>query len=132
SPALFVVCLVRVCVACGVGPREAATAIVVLSAIAIWGTLQQFGPFGGRPQNEALLLLQAFTAVTALTTLALAAAEARLREIERREVAARDEFISIAAHARRTPLTRLHAAVQFLARQAERGTVDTEQLRQAL
>jgi len=131
-PQQFLVFPVLVWVAFRFGPRESATAIVVLSAIAIWGTLQQYGPFGGRPQNEALLLLQAFTAVTALTTLALAAAEARLREVERREVAARDEFISIAAHELRTPLTSLHAAVQFLGRQPERGTVDTEQLRQAL
>jgi len=131
-PLQFLVFPVLVWVAFRFGPREAATAIVVLSAIAIWGTLLQFGPFGGRAQNESLLLLQAFTAVTALTTLALAAAEARLREVERREVAERDEFISIAAHELRTPLTSLHAGVQLLLRQAERGAVDTEQLRRAL
>src|SRR3989441_7379252 len=66
-PQQFLVFPVLVWVAFRFGPREAATAIVVLSAIAIWGTLQQYGPFGGRPQNEALLLLQAFTAGTART-----------------------------------------------------------------
>jgi diguanylate cyclase (GGDEF)-like protein len=57
----------------GYGRRKAATAICVLSAIATWGTLHGFGPFSRESQNTSLLLLQAFTGITALTTLALAA-----------------------------------------------------------
>jgi len=62
------------------GRREAAAAIVVLSAIAIWGTLQGYGPFRRPSQNESLLLLQAFLGVKAVLTLTLAAVIAERRE----------------------------------------------------
>lgn len=56
------------------GPRETATASLLLSALAIWATLRGDGPFNGFPTNESLLLLQAYMAVCAVTSLALAAA----------------------------------------------------------
>src|SRR6185503_12350427 len=56
------------------GRRETAAAICVLSGIAIWGTLHGFGPFAGHTQNTALLLVQAFIALTAIPSLVLAAA----------------------------------------------------------
>ncbi|HEV8344063.1 MAG TPA: MASE1 domain-containing protein [Candidatus Binatia bacterium] len=64
------------------GQREAATAIVVLSGIAIWGTLSGFGPFVGENPNESLLLLQAFMGVTAVMTLVLAAVVSERRQVE--------------------------------------------------
>jgi diguanylate cyclase (GGDEF)-like protein/PAS domain S-box-containing protein len=63
-------------------PREAATATFLLSAIATWGNLHGFGPFARPSPNEALLLLQAFTAVASVTTLAVAAAVSERRAIE--------------------------------------------------
>ena len=63
-------------------PREAASAILVLSGIAIWGTLRGAGPFGLFDPKESLLLLQAFMAVTSVTILALAAGVAERRAIE--------------------------------------------------
>ena len=56
------------------GRRVTATAVVLLSAIATWGTLQGFGPFAGEPPNVALVLLQAYMSVVALTALTLAVA----------------------------------------------------------
>lgn len=64
------------------GQREAATSVLVLSVIAIWGTLQGFGPFAGGSQNESLLLLQAFMGVWAVTGLAVAAVVAERRQGE--------------------------------------------------
>src|ERR687887_659089 len=55
------------------GPREAATATVLLSGIALWGTLHGNGPFARETPHESLLLLQAFIGVTALLTMAFAA-----------------------------------------------------------
>ena len=66
------------------GPREVATGVVMLSAIAIWGTLRGFGPFVRSARNESLLLLQAFMGVTALTSLALAAVVSERRAAEKR------------------------------------------------
>src|SRR5437870_5885638 len=71
--------------------RETATGIFILSAIAVWGTLRGFGPFVGETENQSLLALQSWTAVLAITAMALAAgmaerrrAEAALRESEAR------------------------------------------------
>jgi diguanylate cyclase (GGDEF)-like protein len=58
------------------GQREAATATLVLSAFAIWGTLHGFGPFVQGSKNESLLLLQAFMGVVAVMTIGLAALSA--------------------------------------------------------
>ena len=70
------------------GRREAASAAVVLSGVAIWGTLNGHGPFVKQTENESILLLQAFMSVTSVLTVALAAlvaeyahAEAQLREL---------------------------------------------------
>jgi diguanylate cyclase (GGDEF)-like protein/PAS domain S-box-containing protein len=62
--------------------REAATAIFLLSGIAIWGTLRGFGPFHREAANESLLLLQAFMGVIAVTTMALAAVVSERRRVE--------------------------------------------------
>src|SRR6266487_7130546 len=47
-------------------PREAATAVLVLAGVAIAGTLSGFGPFARPTYDESLLLVQAFTGVTAI------------------------------------------------------------------
>jgi len=54
--------------------RECATALALLSAIAIHGTLSRHGPFSGNPINVSLLLLQGFMAVLSVTALATASA----------------------------------------------------------
>ena len=55
------------------GPRETAVCVLGLSAIAVWGTLQGFGPFGREDPNAALLLVQTFAGVAAVTSATLAA-----------------------------------------------------------
>jgi diguanylate cyclase (GGDEF)-like protein len=70
------------------GRREVATAVVLLSGLAMWGTLRGDGPFVRDTPNASILLLQAFMGMTAVLSLALAAlvsgyahAEAQLREL---------------------------------------------------
>ena len=64
--------------------RVAVTAVVSLSAIAIWGTLAGYGPFARATSNESLLLLQAFQGASAIMALVLAAAVTERREAEDR------------------------------------------------
>jgi PAS domain S-box-containing protein len=64
------------------GRREAASLLVVLAAIAVYGTLRGFGPFAPLPPRHALLVLQAFMATMALMTLIVAGlAWSREREV---------------------------------------------------
>lgn len=64
------------------GRRDAATAALLLSAVAVAGTLAGLGPFQRESRNESLLLLQAFMGVVTLTTIALAAVVAERRRIQ--------------------------------------------------
>jgi diguanylate cyclase (GGDEF)-like protein len=80
------------------GRREAATATVLLSSIAIWSTLHGFGPFAIGTKNESLLLLQSFMGIVAVMTLALAAlaAERRRAEEQIRSLAVTDPLTGLA------------------------------------
>jgi PAS domain S-box-containing protein len=55
------------------GPRESATAIALLSGMAIWGTLHGLGPFVRESLNESLLLLQAYMVTMSAMAIPLAA-----------------------------------------------------------
>jgi signal transduction histidine kinase len=130
------------------GPRVAMTTAAALSAAAVLGAVNGVGPWVrvGDP-NGTLLFLAAFMGVVAITCLALAASvlehqqaqeqlratEERLRHVEEGKVAARDEFLSVAAHELRTPIASLQLATDFLVRQAAQGTLITpDVLQQAL
>ncbi|HEX9580096.1 MAG TPA: MASE1 domain-containing protein [Gemmatimonadales bacterium] len=62
----------------------AVTGVIILSGLALWGTLWGIGPFVRPSRNESLLLLQGFMGVAALTTTTLAAAVAERRRAEDR------------------------------------------------
>ncbi len=83
-------------------PREAATALILLAAVAIRGTLGGLGPFARGSRNESLLLLQAFLAVAAVMTLALAAvvAERRRAGAELERLAVTDPLTGLANYRR--------------------------------
>jgi len=53
--------------------RAAALAVLLLSGIALYGTVHGFGPFADLPPTHSLLVQQAFTATMALMTLVVAA-----------------------------------------------------------
>jgi PAS domain S-box-containing protein len=65
------------------GPRGVATAMALLSAIAIWGTMHGYGGFVVYNRNEGLLFLQAYLANYAITTLSLAAIVTERRRAEK-------------------------------------------------
>jgi PAS domain S-box-containing protein len=65
------------------GQREVATALLVLSGLAVWATLRGSSPFVRASPNEPLLLLQVFMGLVAVPVLALAAAEGQRRHGEK-------------------------------------------------
>jgi diguanylate cyclase (GGDEF)-like protein len=84
------------------GAREAATAVLLLSVIAIRGTLAGLGPFVRETPNASLLLLQAFNGVAALVGLIAAAVVAERRRVEGwlRELSVRDPLTGLANYRR--------------------------------
>ena len=80
------------------GRRSVATCVLVLSVIAIDGTLRGLGPFASASANEALLLLQAYLAVQSVIMLSAAAVVQQHRESEEqsRRQAVRDELTGLA------------------------------------
>jgi diguanylate cyclase (GGDEF)-like protein len=84
------------------GRRETATAVVVISGVAVWGTLHGFGPFVRDTQNEALVLVQAYTSVMAVTGAVLAAAVSEHKHAQRqlRELATTDPLTGLVNYRR--------------------------------
>jgi diguanylate cyclase (GGDEF)-like protein len=91
---------VMIWVAFRFGPREAATTMLIVSAIAIARTLAHAGPFSVYDASESLVLLEVWTGITAVTGLVLAAAVAAQREIQGtwRELAVTDPLTGLANH----------------------------------
>jgi signal transduction histidine kinase len=119
-------------------PRDVSTCVVLLSAIAVRGTLAGIGTFGRGGANESLLLLEAFMATISMTMLPVAvvvAARQRTADDRRRvqaereallqrerelrsqaEVASRakDDFLAMLSHELRNPLAAATSAVHVL------------------
>ena len=69
------------------GPRGAATAILVVCSITVWNTAQSDGPFVRDSLTDSLLATQLFIAISALTSLLLAAVTAERTRAARALVA---------------------------------------------
>lgn len=72
------------------GPRGTVAVSCLVSGIALWGTLNGYGPFAADTQNESLILLQSFMGVIGVMALAVAAVVSEQRRTEKALREARD------------------------------------------
>ncbi|MGH7597001.1 MAG: MASE1 domain-containing protein [bacterium] len=91
-PLGFLCVPILVWVAFRFGQRETVIVIFMLSGIAIWGTLDGFGPFVRERVNESLLLLHGFIGVMAVLTMSLAAVVAERKRAKEALHRAYDEL----------------------------------------
>jgi signal transduction histidine kinase len=95
------------------GQRWTITALVFISMVAVWSTLQGAGPFVDDDLTSSLMSLHIFMGVIAITSMILAAVVSERKALERRK----DNFISIASHELKTPLTSSKSYIQILKKQ---------------
>jgi signal transduction histidine kinase len=106
------------------GPQGAATATLLTSMIAVWGTADGYGPFARAGLHESLFALQTFMGVLAATFLFLAASIAERRRAEKQLRRAHEtvteanrtksEFLAVMSHELRTPLNAISGYVELL------------------
>lgn len=79
APATFLCLPALVWAAFRFGPRETATAVALLTLLAVGGTIRGLGSFGGLPEADALLLVQLCMIIDGLSAMVIAALVAAAR-----------------------------------------------------
>jgi PAS domain S-box-containing protein len=128
-PPRFTFLPVMVLVAFQFGPRETASAMLVLSGLALWATLHHYGG-----QHESLLLLQVFLGITAMTVLALAAVVSQHRRAEK-ELQTANENLEQRVHERTIRLAQVNETLReriAQRNQAEKAVMEHEERTQRI
>lgn len=102
-------------------PEAVEATLPLVAAAEVQGTLTLFAPPGARLESpEGLALAEELA-----RRLAIAVDNARLYASAEQAIRARDDFLAIASHELKTPLTPLRIQIQALERLARRGELET-------
>ncbi len=100
------------------GMRGTTAGVFLFSVATIYDTIAGRGPFIAMDPLDSLDYLQTFLGITAVTGISLAAAVEELHTA----LMLRDEFLSIASHEFRTPLSSLMTQIELINRLITRNT----------
>jgi signal transduction histidine kinase len=104
------------------GLHGAVVAAVIMDALSIWGTMRGQGPFAVEDRNQSLLLLQAFMATVAMTSLLLAAAVSDQARVQA-ELAHHRDHLQDLVHQRTAELKSSHEQLRLAERMSALGTL---------
>lgn len=110
SPRSYIIFPILIWAALRFGTLGAVSVTFLESILSVWITSLGFGPFATGSLNQNLLSVQAYMAVISVSALILAAIANEKKELEERK----DEFISIASHELKTPITTIKGYTQLL------------------
>lgn len=111
------------------GPFGVSTALFLLSVSAVIGTAYGQGPFVRQTLHDSLLPLQLFMGIVAAMTLTLAAAITERTTREREVDRVKSEFVSLASHQLRTPLTIISWHLERILRKAPAAPLSPQDYR---
>jgi signal transduction histidine kinase len=112
-PLTYLVFPVLIWAALRFGQRGATLAVAVTALFTVWNTIHYLGPFHFDSVTRSVLSAQLFIAVSALTTLSLAAVVSEREEFARRLGASRLRLVAAADNARRRLEQDLHDGAQL-------------------
>lgn len=104
------------------GQRGAAAVIVLTTVSAAIGTAANLGPFMGSVPSQRLQSMQVFLGIVVVSVLVLGA----VIEERRAAVRLRDDFLFVASHELKTPLTALQLSLQNLSRLMSRSNIPAD------
>lgn len=97
-PLEFLTIPILIWVAFRFNQRVTAFFSLILSGVAIWGTLSGYGPFAVTAKNESLLLIQVFMGISAMSAMLLAAAVAERTRIKETLETSENRFRAVIEH----------------------------------
>jgi signal transduction histidine kinase len=122
TPVSYLVFIPLVWSALRFGVRETITIVFAFSVLLVWSAFLGFGPVVTQSVNANLLYIQGFMSIVSLTSMILATTVSERRELERRK----DNFISMASHELKTPLTSIKMVTQLLQKMDDKEKVEKE------